>query len=109
MHCLRRFGLPLGAVPTAWGSSSEAAEPVVGIRDYRFKSQVLRIEPGDVVHWLNREKRARHSILFAGSRALESERMFPNESWSRRFVAVVSYPCRCGPHPEISGGIEVLG
>jgi plastocyanin len=80
----------------------------VSIQDYRFQPSSLRIKVGDTVRWTNREKRTSHSILFLGSPMLESERMFPEDSWSRQFVAVGSYPYRCGPHPEMEGKIDVV-
>lgn len=83
-----------------------AAEQVVEISGYQFQPRILQIKTGDTVRWINREKRTSHSVLFP-SLSLESERMFPDESWTRRFDAAGSYPYRCGPHPEMSGQIEV--
>lgn len=83
-----------------------AAEQLVEISGYQFQPRVLQIKVGDTVRWVNREKRTSHSVLFP-SLSLESERMFPDESWTRRFDAAGSYPYRCGPHPEMSGQIEV--
>jgi plastocyanin len=39
---------------------------------------------------------------------LESERMFPEDTWSRTFDTAGSYPYRCGPHPEMEGKIDVV-
>lgn len=89
-----------GALPLS------AAEQVVEIRDYQFWPKTLQIKVGDTVRWVNREKRTSHSVLFPVL-SLESERLFPDESWTRRFAAAGSYPYRCGPHPEMSGQIEV--
>lgn len=83
-----------------------AAEQVVDISNYQFQPRMLQIKVGDTVRWVNREKRTSHSILFPAL-SLESERLFPDESWTRRFDVVGSYPYRCGPHPEMFGQIEV--
>jgi len=83
-----------------------AAEQVVEIRDYQFSPKILKIKLGDTVRWVNREKRTSHSVFFP-QLSLESERMFPDESWTRRFEEAGSFPYRCGPHPEMSGQIEV--
>lgn len=84
-----------------------AAEHVVEIRDYKFLPQLLRIQTGDAVRWINREKRTSHSVLFKDAATLESERLFPDESWVRKFDLPGRYPYTCGPHPEMSGQIEV--
>ncbi len=99
--------LTLASIMMAGAGASWAAEQVVEIRDYKFQPQTVRIKPGDSVRWINREKRTSHSVLFKGGAVAESERLFPDESWVRRFEAAGSYPYNCGPHPEMSGQIEV--
>ncbi len=103
---LKASGLATATIMMAGAGALWAAEQVVEIRDYKFQPQTVRIKPGDSVRWINREKRTSHSVLFPGS-LLESERLFPDESWTRRFDAAGSYSYRCGPHPEMSGQIEV--
>jgi plastocyanin len=99
--------LVLTAVPAA--VSAIAAEThEVSIQDYRFQPSSLRIKVGDTVRWINREKRTSHSMLFPGTPMLESERMFPEDTWSRTFDTAGSYPYRCGPHPEMEGKIDVV-
>lgn len=80
---------------------------VVDIRDYKFIPQVITIKAGTTVRWTNSEKRTTHSVQFLGPDGLESERLFPGDSWERRFDKPGSYPYTCGPHPEMKGGIEV--
>lgn len=91
-------GLPL---------QSLAQEAEVGIRDYKFEPAELKVKVGATVKWTNNEKRASHSVLFTGPEGLESERLFPGESWQRRFDRPGVYAYRCGPHPEMKGRIEV--
>lgn len=93
------FFLAAGIAPNGW-----AAEHVVEIRDYRFQPQVLRIKAGDTVRWVNREKRTSHSVLLQGQP--ESERLFPDESWTRAFDTNGTFEYRCGPHPEMTGTIH---
>ena len=38
---------------------------------------------------------------------LESERMFPDESWQREFLKAGRYDYTCGPHPEMKGAVIV--
>jgi plastocyanin len=84
-----------------------AAEHVVEIRDYKFLPPLLKIAPGDTVRWVNRERRTSHSLLFKAEGLPESARLFPEESWTRRFAAPGAYPYTCGPHPEMNGQIDV--
>jgi plastocyanin len=89
-------------------SAAGAAETVeVQIRDYRFEPATVQVRPGDTVRWVNGEKRTSHSVLFEGPQGMESERLFPGESWSRRFDQPGRHPYRCGPHPEMEGVVEV--
>jgi plastocyanin len=79
----------------------------VTIQDYRFSPREVRIKSGDTVRWTNREKRTSHSVLFPAENGLESERLFPQESWQRTFAQPGAYDYRCGPHEEMKGSIIV--
>lgn len=80
---------------------------LVTIKDYQFSPRVLHIRSGDTVRWMNGEKRASHSILFLGEKGLESDRLFPGDTWDRQFTHAGPYNYTCGPHPEMSGEIVV--
>ena len=92
----------------AWPLRTVAETAEVVIVDYKFTPAQLTIKAGTTVNWLNRERRTTHSVLFGGPRGFESERMFPGESWQRRFDVPGSYPYSCGPHPEMKGQIDVV-
>lgn len=79
----------------------------VRIRDYAFDPARITIRAGTTVKWINLEKRVSHSVLFTGVGGFESERMFPEESWQRRFDAPGEYRYTCGPHPEMTGVVVV--
>ena len=79
----------------------------IGIDQYKFIPAEITIKVGDSVRWTNREKRTSHSVLFAAENGLESERLFPGESWKRSFAAPGSYGYRCGPHEEMKGVVHV--
>ncbi len=89
--------------------SSAAAQTTVDVKieAYRFEPAEVRIVAGDSVRWTNREKRTSHSVLFPAEQGLESERLFPDESWSRRFDKPGRYDYHCGPHPEMKGSVVV--
>lgn len=102
----RRVGCGLaGALVAPALFASEVVE--VRIADYRFKPERLSIKAGTTVRWTNDEKRTTHSVRFPAEGGLESERLFPGDSWQRRFDKPGIYPYTCGPHPEMKGLVEV--
>jgi plastocyanin len=96
-------GLCLGGIMSA--TAGEAAEVV--IEKMLFVPQTLKVKPGTTVTWVNREKRNNHSILFEQENMLESDRLFPGETYQRTFDKPGRYPYICGPHPKMLGVIEV--
>lgn len=96
-------GLVLAAPACFAGESVE-----VGIVEYKFVPAELKVRRGTTVTWVNKEKRTSHSVLFLEPGAVESERLFPGETWSRSFDRPGRYPYRCGPHEEMQGLIEVV-
>jgi plastocyanin len=105
IFCRIAAGLWLGAGAAGAHAAAETVE--VSIQDYKYAPAALTIKAGTTVRWTNAEKRTSHSILFTGPAGFESERLFPGESWQRRFDTPGSYPYSCGPHPEMKGQIDV--
>lgn len=103
----RRLLSLLAALLVGAAGSAGAAEHVVEILDNKFLPASLRIKTGDSVRWLNQEKRTSHSVLLQQPNRLESERMFPGESWTYRFDMPGKVVYSCGPHPEMHGTIDV--
>ncbi|MBS1129621.1 MAG: Blue (type 1) copper domain [Proteobacteria bacterium] len=79
----------------------------ISIEGYQFAPPEVSIKVGDSVRWTNHEKRTSHSVVFPSEGGLESERMFPDESWQRRFEKPGRYEYHCGPHPEMKGAVVV--
>lgn len=79
----------------------------VVIENYQYSPAEVRIRSGDTVRWINREKRTSHSVVFPGEGGVESERLFPDETWQRTFSRPGTYSYNCGPHPEMKGLILV--
>ncbi len=105
--CNRRVAAALFA-GVALSPLAGAAETVeIVIRDYKFTPAQLTVKAGTTVQWSNAEKRTTHSVLFTGPGGFETDRMFPGESWQRRFDTPGSFPYSCGPHPEMKGQIDV--
>ena len=87
--------------------AAAAAEVEVAIANMRFDPPSVKVKAGTTVTWVNHEKRTNHSVLFEQENGLESDRLFPGETWPRTFERPGAYPYSCGPHPEMRGLIEV--
>lgn len=97
-----------GAGALVWSAGAAAQTTIeVGIQDYKFTPAQLHIKAGTTVKWTNLERRTSHSVLFTGPEGFEGERLFPGDSWQRRFDKPGVYAYSCGPHPEMNGQIEV--
>lgn len=108
MQHLRTFGFILLTLLLSGAIAAQAGETVeVGIDKMLFVPQRIKIKPGTTVKWVNRERRNNHSILFEKEGFPESDRIFPGESWQRTFDKPGIYPYVCGPHPEMTGVVEV--
>ncbi len=105
----RCLGVALMLAASLWLASAraDAQSAEVRIVGYAFVPAELTVKVGTAVKWTNGEKRTSHSILFTGPGGFESERLFPDESWERRFEQPGRYPYTCGPHPEMKGLIIV--
>lgn len=79
----------------------------VKIENYKFDPPELRVKVGTTVKWVNNEKRTSHSVIWLGAGGFESERMFPGESYQRKFDKPGTYPYTCGPHPEMKAVVVV--
>lgn len=107
-----RFGFPeikWASAVLALVSISAFAEQTaqVNIEQYKFLPAEVSVKVGDTVKWTNREKRTSHSVLFLEEGVDESDRLFPDDSWQRKFTKPGRYPYRCGPHPDMKGVIVV--
>lgn len=91
------------------GLQTQAGEDVVVviIKDFRFVPQDVTIKTGQTIRWENQEKRQYHSVWFEALGEEESDYLFPEDSYQRRFDTVGDFPYRCGPHPEMIGSVSV--
>jgi len=79
----------------------------VEIIKYKFNPAHINIKPGTTVRWINKEKRQYHSVWFKQLKEVEPDYIFPDESYQRKFEKPGEFPYRCGPHPEMTGSINV--
>jgi plastocyanin len=108
MKALQALGAALLALSVSAGAAVAAnGVAEVKIENYKFDPPELKVKAGTTVKWVNNEKRTSHSVIWLGAGGFESERMFPGESYQRRFDKPGTYPYTCGPHPEMKAVIVV--
>lgn len=100
-----KFAVVAVALVSTLAVAGEVVE--VSVAKMQFSPQRVKIKPGTTVKWVNNEKRDNHSIFFEKEGLPESERFFPGESWQRSFEKLGVYPYVCGPHPQMTGVVEV--
>ncbi len=79
----------------------------VSVYKMRFTPEQITINQGDSIRWVNKEKRQYHSVWFEALGEEEGDYFFPEESVERVFNDVGQFPYRCGPHPEMTGTVNV--
>lgn len=79
----------------------------VEIVKFKFTPQNITVKPGTTVRWINKEKRQYHSVWFEALGEPEPEYIFPDETFERKFDKAGAFPYRCGPHPEMTGAVNV--
>jgi plastocyanin len=99
--------LLLGLLSFAPAAGAANGVVEVKIENYKFDPPELKVKVGTAVKWVNNEKRASHSVIWLGPGGFESERMFPGESYQRKFDKPGTYAYSCGPHPEMKGVVVV--
>jgi plastocyanin len=87
--------------------SVQAEEHQVIIKKFKFIPAEITIKAGDSITWQNEEKRQYHSVWFEQSGEPETDYFFPGETYSKSFNEAGSLPYRCGPHPEMTGIVNV--
>jgi plastocyanin len=99
------------AVMALFTLPAEAAGPTeiveVSIVNMKFEPARIEVKAGTTVRWVNKEKRSNHTVFFEKEGLAESDRLFPGESFERKFDSAGVYPYICGPHPHMTGEIVV--
>jgi plastocyanin len=97
----------LPALLLAAAFATHAATVEVRIEKMKFVPEEVHVKKGDTVLWKSYEKRGYHTVWFKEEGATESEPMFPDESWKRKFDQPGEHRYECGPHPEMKGVVVV--
>jgi plastocyanin len=79
----------------------------VRIEKMKFIPEEIKVKKGDTVLWKSYEKRGYHTVWFKDEGLTESEPMFMDESWKRKFDKTGTFSYICGPHPEMVGRVIV--
>jgi len=100
--------IQLSAFTVLISCASEPAKTVeVAIYKMEFTPQIIEINQGDTVVWINKEKRQYHNVWFEELGDEEPEYMFPDEIYQKTFPSKGDFNYHCGPHPKMTGIVKV--
>lgn len=114
MFTLFTVGASVGSASPGLGQSTgegggierAAATAVeVEIVEFTFQADTIRVKPGTVVRWINRDQVAHTSTAEDGE--WKSPLLGPGETFEQQFVEVGEYPYYCTPHPFMRGVVIV--
>ena len=89
--------------------SKSDSDLVVIIKKFKFIPQEITIKRGQKLRWINREKRQYHNVWFEALGEEEPEDyLFSGDTYDREFNQTGSFPYRCGPHPKMTGTVNVI-
>ena len=95
-----------GRGPAAEGRAATAPEGDVGMRNLRFDPEVLRVDKGDEVTWVNRES-IQHNVVAREGADFESELLDQDETFSVEADDEGTIAYLCTLHPGMKGRIVV--
>lgn len=78
---------------------------VVMISQFKYQSDTITINAGDVVVWRNADQ-IEHTVTADGG-AFESPLIRPGQQWSARLTTPGRYAYHCVPHPFMKAVIHV--
>jgi plastocyanin len=99
------------AAKPAGGKATAAVKPVkprthtVTVDATRFQPDILRIKPGDVVVWVNKDFFP-HTAT-STTAGFDSGAVASGRSWSHTFAKKGEFPYICTLHPTMKGTIHV--
>ena len=93
-----------GPTPSAPAASPTEAT-TVQMDDFSFAPQMIRVQAGETLTWVNRDS-VGHNVVFDATD--EAGRMLAQgQQWSYTFDEPGTYTYYCGPHPFMTGTIIV--
>jgi plastocyanin len=95
-----------GGVLLARAQSPAAAAATVGIDNFTFNPQQLKVKAGTAVTWTNRDD-IPHGIASANNAFTRSNALDTDDAYSFTFTTPGSYQYFCYIHPHMTGTIVV--
>ena len=89
------------------GAFSDSAATTVEMKNYCFGPIVTRVEPGQTVEFVNRDKEVHGVGGVASTFGHMYEEIQPGDSVSYKFVSSGVYPYVCVFHPGMAGAVVV--
>ena len=77
----------------------------IEISDFAFDGSTVRVPPGTIVRWVNRDPVAHTATSDAGG--WDSGLVGPGETWEREFSEPGRHAYHCTPHPFMTGTVVV--
>jgi len=77
----------------------------IEVSEFAFDAPTVRVPPGTIVRWVNRDPVAHTATSDAG--AWDSNLIGPGETWEREFSEPGRHPYHCTPHPFMTGTVVV--
>ncbi|HNB26309.1 MAG TPA: cupredoxin family copper-binding protein [Alphaproteobacteria bacterium] len=97
------------ALPLLWAGrrarAQQAAAATVEITGFAFAPAEIRIEPGDIVVFVNRDL-VPHTAT-AGDKSFDTGALRNGERKDIRFPESGTFPYRCRFHPHMTGTVQV--
>ena len=94
------------AAPGAAQRTRKPATHTVTIEAMRFSPEILKIKPGDVVIWVNKDI-VSHTATATGPKGFESGALDTGKSWKRTFKVKGDFPYVCRLHPTMKARLLV--
>ncbi len=105
LFCLVTLGLGvmLAGCDSSDGEVAVVVENQVLIKDFKFLPQVITVEIGTTVTWVN-EDSAVHTVEGSG---IDSGNLSKGDEFTFTFDKAGVYEYICGPHPYMTGSVIV--
>ncbi len=109
---LRRFGetvllFAMASFGTGYGTSA-LAEPkthTIVMEAMRFSPQMLEVEPGDTVVWVNKDAFPHNAV--ATGKGFQSPDIAPDGAWKFKAMKKGTFPYICTLHPTMKAVLTV--
>jgi len=87
--------------------STAAGASIVFIRDFTFDLATVHVKAGNKVAWVNCEATATPHTSTSDGGAWDSGTLTPDQSFSRSFPTVGTFPYHCAIHPSMKATVIV--